>query len=177
MARRQRAREEAGFLTIELMVAIVLITVALLALMAAYDGAFASLHSSGQTSSAGLLAENQLELYASLPYSSIGLDTTTLSTVKGADANYSTDEAALPGSGSDVTITGCGTSAQCSPVQTLTGSDHHAYKVETFIRALTNPSETSWTEKVITVIVRDETQTGTPVVFKEQTASDHGPAS
>lgn len=175
-----RARNEAGFMTIELMVSIVLITVALLAMMAAYMGAFASLHSSGQTSSAGLLAENQLELYASLPYSSVGLDSSTLTTVKSTDANYATDEATLPcttGTCSDVTISGCGTSAQCSPVQTLTGADHHTYKVETFIRALTNNSETSWTEKVVTVYVRDETQSGTPIVFKEQTAFDHGPAS
>lgn len=172
-----RVHSEAGFLTIELMVAIVLITVAILALMAAYGGAFSSLHSSGKTSSAGLLAENQLELYASLPYSSVGLDTSTLNSVKSTDSNYGTDEAALPGSGADVTITGCGISAKCSPVQTLTGADHHTYKVETFIRALTNPSETSWTERVITVIVRDETQSGHPNVFEDQTAFDHGPAS
>jgi Tfp pilus assembly protein PilV len=174
---RPRARSEAGFMTIELMVSIVLITVALLAMMAAYMGAFASLHSSGRTSSGGLLAENQLELYASLPYSSIGLDTSTLNSVKSTDANYSTDEAALQGTGADVTITGCGTSAQCGPVQTVTGADHHSYKVETFIRSLANNSETGWTEKVVTVLVRDRTQSGTPIVFKEQTAFDHGPAS
>lgn len=172
-----RARNEAGFMTIELMVSIVLISVALLAMMAAYMGAFASLHSSGQTSSAGLLAENQLELYASLPYSSVGLDSSTLTTVKSSDANYKTDEATLPGTGSDVTISSCGTSAQCSPVQTVKGADHHTYKVETFIRSLTNNSETAWTEKVVTVFVRDKTQSGTPIVFKEQTAFDHGPAS
>lgn len=171
------ARNESGFMTIELMVAVVLVTIALIGLMAAYDGAFASLHSSGQTSSAGLLGENQLELYASLPYSSVGLDASTLTTVKSTDANYSTDEAALLGSGTDVTISGCGSSAQCSPVQTVTGSDHHTYKIETFIRALTNPSETSWTERVITVIVRDLTQSGHPNVFEDQTAFDHGPAS
>jgi Tfp pilus assembly protein PilV len=172
----ERARSEGGFLTIELMVAIVLITVALLALMAAYDGAFSSLHSSGQTSSAGLLAENQLELYASLPYASVELDSTTLTTAKSTDANYSTDEAALPGSGSDVSAS-CGSTAQCSPVQTVTGADHHTYKIETFIRLLANPTVATWSEKVVTVIVRDETQTGTPKVFTIQTAFDHGPSS
>jgi Tfp pilus assembly protein PilV len=172
-----RARSEAGFMTIELMVSIVLITIALLALMAAYDGAFASLHSSGQTSSAGLLAENQLELYASLPYSSIGLDSATLTTVKSTDPNYKTDEASLKGTGSDVTISSCGTSAQCSPVQTVTGADKHTYKVETFIRSLPNNSEPTWPEKVVDVLVRDETQSGTPIVFKDQTAFDHGPSS
>lgn len=173
---RQHARSEAGFLTIELMVAIVLITVALLALMAAYDGAFTSLHSSAQTSSAGLIAENQLELYATLPYNSIGLDSATLTSTKSTDPNYSTDEAALPGSGTDVTITSCGSSAQCSPVQTLTGTDHHSYKIETFIRMLANPSATSWSERVVTVIVRDESRSGAPKVVTMQTAFDHGPS-
>lgn len=176
-----RTRDESGFMTIELMVAVVLITVAILALMASYEGAFASLHSSGQTSSAGLLAENQLELYASLPYSSVGLDSATLTAVKGtgtgSDAVYKTDESSLPGTGADVTISGCGSAAQCLPVQTLTGSDHHSYKLETFIRSIANPSETTWTEKVVTVFVRDLTQSGSPIVFKDQTAFDHGPAS
>jgi Tfp pilus assembly protein PilV len=174
---RPSPRSEAGFLTIELMAAVFIIVVALLALMAAYDQSFFSIHSSAKTSAAGQLANNQLELYASLPYSSIGLDSTTLTSKKSTDANYSTDETALPGTGSDVTISGCGSSAQCSPVQTLTGSDGKSYKVETFIRALTNNSTTSWTEKVVTVVVRDLGTTGYPKVLTIQTAFDHGPSS
>lgn len=177
---RANPRGEGGFLTVELTVAIVLITIALLALMAAYSQAFFSLHSSAKTSAAGLVAETQLELYASMPYSSIGLDSTTLTSTKSSDANYSTDEAALSGTGTDVTISGCGSTPQCSPVQTVTGSDGKSYKLETFIRALNNqPSCTSscWTEKVITVIVRDTSQSGSPKVFEEQTAFDHGPSS
>lgn len=174
---RANPRSEGGFLTIELMAAVVLITISLLALMAAYDQSFFSIHSSARASAAGQLAENQLELYASLPYSSIGLDATTLTTTKSSDANYSTDESALPGTGGDVTISGCGASAQCSPVQTLTGSDGKSYKVETFIRSLANNSAPSWTEKVVTVVVRDRSKTGYPKVLTVQTAFDHGPAS
>lgn len=162
---------------IELMAAIMIITTASLALMGAYDFSFFSLHSSAKTSAAGVLAENQLELYAALPYASVGLDATTLATVKSTDPNYSTDEAALPVAGTDVTISGCGSSAQCSPVQTLTGSDKHSYKLETFIRLLTNPSVTTWSEKVVTVIVRDTSTSGSPKVFTAQTAFDQGPQS
>lgn len=172
---RHRARSEGGFLTIELIVAVFVITIALLALMASYDDAFLSLHSSAKTTSSGLLAENQLELYASLPYASIGLDSSTLTSVKAHDTYYSTDEAALPGSGTDATITSCGSTAQCSPVQTLTGSDGNSYKLETFIRSLTNPSTTSWKEKVVTVVVRDLSSSGDPKVLTTQTAFDPGP--
>lgn len=180
-----RARSEGGFLTIELVVAVFVISIAVLALMAAYDQAFFSLHSSAKTSSAGLVAENQLELYASLPYSSIALDATALSTAQSSDANYSTDEAALPGSGSDITISGCGTAANCLPVQTVTGTDGRSYKLETFIRSLTNPnsctdpsdsSTCTWTERIVTVIVRD-LNAGDAKVVTVQTAFDHGPAS
>ena len=61
-----RARDEDGFGLVELLMAMVIVSVALLALMAAYDQAFFSLHSSAKTSSAALLANNQLELYGSL---------------------------------------------------------------------------------------------------------------
>ena len=160
---------------VELLAATVIIVVALLALLAAYDQAFFSLRSAAKTSSSGLLAENQLELYASLPYSSIGLDASKLGTVKVSDSNYGTDESALPASGSDVTISGCGSSAQCSPVQTLTGSDHHSYKLETFIRSLPNQPSSSWNETVVTVIVRDLDKAGSPKVVTMQTAFDKGP--
>ena len=137
---RTHAHSEDGFLMIELVAAVLIISVALLALIGAYSLGYFAINSSGQTTSAGLLANNQLELYAAIPYASIGLDATTLASVKSTDAYYSTDETALPGSGSDATISSCGSSAQCSPVQTITGGDHKTYKVETFIRMIANPN-------------------------------------
>jgi type II secretory pathway pseudopilin PulG len=172
---RTRARREDGFLLIELMAAMVVLTVALLALIGAYSLGYFALSSAGQTSSAGLLANNQLELYASLPYASIGLDQATLTSVKSTDANYNTDENALPVSGSDATISSCGASAQCSPVQTLTGGDHKTYKLETFIRLLTNVNGTSRSEKIVTVIVRNMSAAGTPTAAIMQTGFDSGP--
>jgi type II secretory pathway pseudopilin PulG len=177
---RRHARSEGGFLTVELVVAIVVITIALLALMGAYEQSFFSIHTAAKTSAAGQLAENQLELYASLPYSSVGLDSSTLTTKKATDTNYSSDESALSGTGSDATISGCGSSAQCSPVQTLTGSDGKSYKLETFIRLLSNPNAptgTTWNEKVVTLVVRDLSTSGYPKVLTIQTAIDHGPSS
>jgi Tfp pilus assembly protein PilV len=167
-----RAHSEEGFLMVELVAAVLILTVALLALIGAYSLGYFAVNSSGATTQAGLLANNQLELYASLPYSSIGLDPTTLASVKSTDPNYNTDETALPGSGTDVTISGCGSSAQCSPIQTITAGDHHSYKVETFIRMLSNPSAVSRSEKIITVIVRDVTS-GAKVVTM-QTGFDAG---
>jgi prepilin-type N-terminal cleavage/methylation domain-containing protein len=173
----RRLRQEQGFTIVELLAAMVVVSVALLALLASYDQAFFSLNAAAKTSSAALLAETQLERYASLPYASIGLDSSTLAAAKTSDASYETDENALPGSGGDVTASASCSSAQCLPVQTLTGSDGHSYKLETFIRALVNPSTTSWKEKVVTVVVRDLSESGSPKVVTMQTAFDPGPPS
>lgn len=165
---------------VEVVIAIFVLSIALLALMASYDQAFFSLHSSAKTSSAGLIANDQLELYASLPYTSVGLDSSTLASVQASDSTYSTDESALPGSGTDVTISSCGSSPQCSPVQTIAGSDGHSYKLETFVRSVvnvSNPNGTSWSEKVVTVVVRDLSESGSPTVATMQTAFDPGPPS
>lgn len=173
----RRLRQEQGFTIVELVVSMAVISIALLALLASFDQAFFSLGTAAKTNSAALLAENQLELYASLPYASIGLDSSRLAAAKASDATYASDESALPGSGSDVTASASCSSAQCLPVQTLTGGDGHSYKLETFVRALVNPSTTSWTEKVVTVVVRDLSESGSPKVATMQTAFDSGPTS
>ena len=160
---------------IELIAAMLILTIAVLALIGSYSMGYFALGSAGKTSSAGLLASNQLELYDSLPYASIGLDATTLSSVQSSDAVYSSDESALPVSGTDVSISGCGSTPQCSPTQTLTGGDHKTYKLETFIRLITNDRGTGRSEKVVTEIVRDMTAAGTPKVAVMQSAFDFGP--
>ena len=162
---------------LELIVAVVVLSVALLALMAGYDSAFLSLHKAAQKSSAATLAQNQLELYSALSYSAIGLDTTTLSSVKASDSTYTSDEAALDNAASatDHTISGCGTSTQCLPVQTLTGSDHKAYRVETFVRDVSGVAFSGRSERVVTVLVRDPSATGTPEVTRMSAAYDAGP--
>jgi Tfp pilus assembly protein PilV len=175
---RARAYNENGFLLIELIAAMLVLTIALLALIGAYSLGFFSIRSSAKTSAAGLLGNNQLELYSALPYSSIGLDATAFASAKSSDATYSSDESALPGGATgDVTISGCGSSAQCSPVQTIIGPDRKRYKVETFVRLLANPAISSRSEKVVTIVVRNANVSGSPKVLTMQTAFDTGPPS
>ena len=175
---RTRTHNENGFLMIELVAAMLILTVALLALIGAYSLGYFAIGKAGQTSSAGLLANNQLELYSTLPYASIGLDATTLTAVRSSDPTYTSDENALPGGATgDKTITGCGSSAQCLPVQTIVGPDHKNYKVETYIRDIANPNISTRLERVVTVVVRNLSVTGTPIVLKMQTAFDTGSPS
>jgi Tfp pilus assembly protein PilE len=204
-----RLRDERGMGLIELVAAMVVITIALLALMASYDQAFFSLHSAARKTAAASLAETQLELYSAIyvpqktattttltsttvtttqasTFGSIGLSSSLVTTAKASDPFYSTDEASLvPAGTTEVTNASCTTTAaQCEPVQTsVTGSDGKSYRVETFIRdisqSLTCQGQTttcgSVQERDVTVIVRDPNVSGTPRVYEVTSAYDIGP--
>ncbi len=179
-----RLREEDGFLLLELMMATVVLSIAVLALMAGYDSAFVSVHKASQKSVATALADQQLELYGALPYASIGLDPTATANA-GSDSLY--DGNALldgtkvvngvvePSDGvvNDLTVTGCGTAPNCEPIQTVTGTDGHSYRLETFVRCQTaSTSSHSWAEIFVNVIVRDPSTSGEPELVRLQTGFD-----
>lgn len=180
---RVRLRNEDGFLLIELIAAMVIITVALLALLGAYDEMTFSLRSGAKDSSASLIGNNQLELFASLPYANLGwYSASTVTSAESSFPDYSTDDAALHAldSGSDYfpsspVCTASSTLAQCKPVQSVTGSDGKQYELETFIRSVNNANGHSRSELVVTVIVRDLSASGDPKEFVGQTAFDSGP--
>lgn len=165
-----RLRNEGGFTLIEMVAALAVLSIALLALMAGYDSAFFSSHTASRTSSAAVLAGNQLELYASLPFEEIGLDQSQLAAAENGDPDYQSDEAAL--AGTDVPIAGCGAADNCLPLQTKTGSDRRTYTLETFVRDVVGDAAT---ERQVTVLVRDADAAGTPRVFSLSTAFDAGP--
>ncbi len=66
---------EAGFGLIELLIAMVVLQVALLAIIGAFGAGAAALGRAGKTGTAAALADGQMELYRSMPYDPIGLDT------------------------------------------------------------------------------------------------------
>jgi Tfp pilus assembly protein PilV len=176
---RAPLRDEDGFLMLELLAAIVVISLAILALMATYDAAFVSLHKAAQNTAASTLAQNQLELYSALSYSSIGLDSASLTTAK-ANTTYAADEAALTTNtgvtATDATLAAACSSTQCLPIQTLTGSDRKSYTVETFIRNLTSASYSGRAEREVAIVVRDPSTTGSPTVARMTAAFDAGPS-
>lgn len=189
-------RDENGFMMIEVVVAIVILSIALLAVMSGYDSAFISMHKSSQQSVAATLANQQLELYSALPYTSIGLNPTITANVGNSsnsayDSLYATNsildgtwytnaqgqQVENPsGTVNDVTVSGCGTTAPaCLPIQTVTGSDGRTYRIETFIvpDSHTDASNIRWSTLDVTVIVRDPTQSGDPELIEAQTGFDN----
>jgi Tfp pilus assembly protein PilV len=182
----ERLRQERGMGIVELIAAMVVITIALLALMASYDEAFFSLHAAARKTAAASLAETQLEIIGAIPYAQIGLSSSLLTTAN-ANTTYSADKAALSPTGTDVTYASCTTTVtQCEPLQTsVLGSDGKHYTMETFIRdvsqTLTCQGQTTscgtTTERDVTVIVRDPNVSGTPLVYEVTASFDQGPRS
>ena len=175
-------RSEAGMGLVELVVAMFVLTVALLALAAGYESAAISVHKADQKTVAAKLAASQIELYQSLKVSSIGLDQTRLTNVQTSgnalyDATYVSDETGLTPSGTDHTILSCGSSAQCLPIQDVTGPENHPYRIETFVRDVTNTGATgTWKERFVSVIVRDRGTSGNPLLYSVTSAFDPGPS-
>jgi len=66
---------EAGLGLIELLIAMVILQIALLAIIGAFGSGAVALGHAGKASTASVLADQQLELYRSMPYDAIGLDT------------------------------------------------------------------------------------------------------
>jgi Tfp pilus assembly protein PilV len=185
---KPRAREEEGFGLIELVIAMFMMNVGILALVAAFNSGAIALQRASHVSTAASLADSQMELYRGLTYAQIGLDTTNLAAV---DNTYKCDVALAPSSGVNAcpnTVTACSASCadytvtikatacslpECTPSRSVTAAtspsspDHHPYRVDSYIRWMTPTGGRQL--KQITVVVRDGTVTST--VFARQTST------
>jgi Tfp pilus assembly protein PilV len=151
---RVRLRQEAGFGLIELLMAMTILNVGILALVAAFNAGAVATRRAGKLSTAAVLADKQLELYRALTYGSIALDASSIP----ASTPYTTDSAY---SATQVTTT-CTTPLppECNPSRVVDSTttpaspDRQAYRVDTYI-VNTTPTASSRTVKKVTVVVRD----------------------
>lgn len=133
---------------VELLIAMTILAVALLALVAAFSSGALTLQRAGQTSTASALANAQMELYRGLKYDSIRLDAGSIPPVGDvyrADTAYPV---------SQVTTPACaGPPVECDASRPVTGPDNRAYRVDTYIEFET-PTGGRQLKKV-TVVVRE----------------------
>jgi type II secretory pathway pseudopilin PulG len=134
----RRGGEEAGFGLIELVIALAILNVVILALFATFNAGGLALQRSGRISTAETLADKQMELYRASLFSGIGLENTLLAAASG-DATH-TGDAAWVSMGSQLASGSCTTALdECKPIQTnLTGPDNRNYRVDTYARQLTS---------------------------------------
>jgi type II secretory pathway pseudopilin PulG len=153
---RVRLRSEAGFGLIELLMAMVMLNVGILAIVAAFSSSQVALTRASKISTASALADSQMELFRALTYSAIALDSGTLAS---ADNTYKCDSAlggACPNATSGEVTTTCSGSPlpnQCLPSRTTTGADRKSYRVDTYITTTTPTNGRA--VKLVTVVVRD----------------------
>ena len=143
-----RMRREGGFALIEMLIAIVVINIGILAILLALTSGVTTLRRSAETSTASAIADRQLERYRAVAYSSIYLDTAAVDPAA-TDSTYELDAAY---SGSQVNQS-CGTlTPVCTPTQTVTGPDGRSYRIDTYIVSVTPAGGTA--VKQVTVVVR-----------------------
>lgn len=141
-----RIRSQQGFALIEMLIAIVVINIGLLAILLALNSGMVTLRRSAESSTASALADKQIELYRAVAFPAIYLDTTLLAAT---DSTYRTDPAY---SVSQVSQACSPIAPRCTPTQTVTGPDGRSYRVDTYI-VWTTPVGGS-AVKQVTVVVR-----------------------
>jgi Tfp pilus assembly protein PilE len=153
---RKCLRQEAGFGLIELLMAMTILNIGILAVVAAFNSGSVALRRSGMISTASVLADKQIELYRALTYGAIALDPSSIP----GTTPYTSDSAY---SATQVTVT-CTTPLpeQCNASRTIDATttpaspDRHNYRLDTYI-VDDLPTGTSRTLRKITVVVRDGT--------------------
>ena len=190
-------KSEAGFGLVELLIAMVVLQVGLLAVVGAFGAGSVALARASHVNTAAVLADQQMELYRAMPYDAIGLDTSAATT-----STYTLDTSVCPagqtptcgntgprnnsvpntGTWSCSALTGT-TSVSlyftangvnpCTPQRTVTAAespDNHGYEVDTYITwgSLISGQRPA---KQVSVIVRDGVQTSRELA-KEVTTFD-----
>ena len=153
---RGRLGDERGFGLIELLIAMTILSVGILALFAMFESSIRSISRASTVTTTAALADREMESYRAVKYQNIGLPDDL---VLAAAAPYASDAAYSSSASTRVALSACG-SAPCTtkvPVQTLTGADGRSYRLDTYI---------TWQAvgagrnvKLVTIVVRDTAAT------------------
>jgi prepilin-type N-terminal cleavage/methylation domain-containing protein len=126
--RRLRPRDEEGFTLVELLIAMMVLTVGILALVAAYTSGYVSINRATRVSSTELIADQQMERFRALSYNNIQLNLTCSGCSQDSTYTGRTFYAsATQVSGST------GTDSTNLSTQTKTGPDGRSYRLDTYI--------------------------------------------
>jgi prepilin-type N-terminal cleavage/methylation domain-containing protein len=157
--------DERGFGLLELLMAMTMLSIGILAMLAAFNSGAVALQRASKLSTAAALADKQMELYRAVKYDEIALDATSLTTAL-TDTTYACDNAikidlavacGTSNRKSQVTKTCTGSPLpdQCVPSRLVTGPDGKEYRVDTYV--VEEPPTVSGSRPLrkVTVVVRD----------------------
>jgi type II secretory pathway pseudopilin PulG len=156
---RRLARSEGGFGLVELLIAMTVMVIAIMAIVAAFSSGMVAVSRANRASTAGAVADTQMESYRKVRYSAI----------------------------TPTCASGTSASTDCFVSSTVTGADGRSYRVDTAIRfdcALgtlggTVPSSATCTgtgaarpAKRISIIVLDPSESPAKELFRETSTFD-----
>ena len=161
----RRARGEAGFGMVELLAAMVVMAIGIMALFAMFQSSSVQMRRAAITSTAAALADSQMERLRAVRYDTIGL---AQADVEAADSTYTgqSDGAYLAISSPANQVDSTVVLAKCpadpctdtEPTEQVTGADGRAYRVDTYItwKPITNQAGVPGRNvKLVTILVRD----------------------
>lgn len=147
----ERPCGEDGFGLIELLIAMMVLAIGILAIFAMFESGIRSITRASTVTTAGALADSEMENYRAVRYDVIGLPDAL---VTAAATPYASDPAYQATATSRVDVASCGT-LPCVPVQTVTGADGRSYRVDTYVTWQTVGAGRG--VKLVTIVVRDGT--------------------
>jgi type II secretory pathway pseudopilin PulG len=165
----RRLRAEEGWGMIELLLALTILNIGLLALVASLNSGYFAVKRASQISTAATLADTQMELYRAIRYSALALDDNATKNL--TDATYKADPV-LGGNvnNSVTTTTDCGGMPNyCNPSRVTLGADRKQYRVDSYITWSTPTSGRQL--KLVTVVVR-EAQSPFKLLSRQQSTFD-----
>ena len=147
---------------LELLMAMVMLNVGILAVVAAFSSGNAALYRANRTSTAGALANKQMEAYRGLKYDNIVFMTSEWTSAI-ANSTYTGDTVYQTNMSNPVaphalvtTVSTCPANvpaSACDPSYTTTGADHRSYRVDTY---LYYDAPTSGNQlRAVTVVIRN----------------------
>ena len=155
---------------LELLMAMVMLNVGILAVVAAFSSGNATLDRSNRTSTAGALANKQMEYYRGLKYDNIVFITAEWTSAL-ADSTYTADTVYTQNMLNPVapkalvpTVTSCPANvaaAACDPSYATTGADHRSYRVDTYLYFDTPTGGNQL--RAVTVVVRNPSSLTRPL--------------
>ena len=127
---------------LELLMAMVMLNVGILAVVAAFSSGNAALYRSSRISTAGALANKQMEAYRGIKYENIVFVTSEWTSAI-ANSTYTGDTVYQTNMNNPVaphalvaTVSTCPANvpaSACDPSYTTTGADHRSYRVDTYL--------------------------------------------
>src|SRR3954466_4320995 len=147
---------------LELLMAMVMLNVGILAVVAAFSSGNAALYRANRISTSGALANKQMEMYRGLKYDNIVFVTAEWNSAL-ADSTYTADTVYTQNMLNPVapkalvpTVSSCPANvaaAACDPSYTTPGADHRTYRVDTYLYFDTPTSGNQL--RAVTVVIRD----------------------